>query len=102
MFYIPNFGTVGQKGAIGMESLKWTALAVLQSETVRGSVPRKAVRASQEGRPRLGAGGAEGAEAVHREQEAPARARGRTYREALCGDPPQLGHTMVTRSKARV
>ena len=39
--------------------------AVLQSKPVRGSIPRKAVRPSQEGRPRLGAGGAEGAEAVH-------------------------------------
>ena len=58
--------------------------------------------ASQESRLRLGAGGAGGEEAAHREQEAPGRARGRSYREALCGDTPQLGHTMVTRSKTRV
>ena len=75
---------------------------VLRSEPVRGSVPRKAVRLSQEGRPGLGAGGAGGAEAVHTEQEVPARAKRRTYREALCGDQTQLGHNMVTRSKARV
>ena len=74
---------------------------VLRSEPVQGSVPRKAVRLSHEGRPGLGAGGAGGAEAVHTEQEVPARAKRRTYREALCGDQTQLGHNMVTRSKAK-